>query len=171
MIAGKILARVLLNRLIYHLESQCGFRKGRGTIDMIFAARQLQEKCQEQNQDLYTTFVDLSKALDTVSRQGLWMIMSKFGCPDKFILMVRQFHDGMMAGVLDVGEFSEAFSVTNGVKQGCMCAPTLFSMITAMLSDRYQSINQIGIYIAPKPKENCTKALKHKQGKYTKKTI
>ena len=26
-------------------ESQCGFRKKRGTIDMIFAARQLQEKC------------------------------------------------------------------------------------------------------------------------------
>ena len=53
-IAGKILARVLLNRLNEHLErsgrlpeSQCGFRKNRGTIDMIFTARQLQEKCQE----------------------------------------------------------------------------------------------------------------------------
>ena len=50
-IAGKILARVLLNRLNEHLErsgllpeSQCGFRKNRGTIDMIFTARQLQEK-------------------------------------------------------------------------------------------------------------------------------
>ena len=59
-IAGKILARVLLDRLNEHLEqsgllpeSQCGFRKDRGTIDMIFTARQLQEKCQEQNVDLY----------------------------------------------------------------------------------------------------------------------
>ena len=41
-IAGKVLARVLLNRLNEHLEqsgllpeSQCGFRKDRGTIDMI----------------------------------------------------------------------------------------------------------------------------------------
>ena len=32
-------------------ESQCGFRKDRGTIDMIFTAK-LQEKCQEQNDDL-----------------------------------------------------------------------------------------------------------------------
>ena len=33
---------------------------------MIFTARQLQEKCQEQNVDLDMTFVDLTKAFDTV---------------------------------------------------------------------------------------------------------
>ena len=38
---------------------------------MFFTARQRQEKCQEQNVDLYMTFVDLSKAFDTVSRDGL----------------------------------------------------------------------------------------------------
>ena len=37
---------------------------------MIFTARQLQEKCQEQNM-LYMTFVDLTKAFDTVSHEGL----------------------------------------------------------------------------------------------------
>ena len=46
-IAGKILARMLLNRLIVHLEqgiipeSQCGFRCGRGTVDMIFATGEM----------------------------------------------------------------------------------------------------------------------------------
>ena len=81
-ISGKILAKILLNRLNAHLdkaglipESQCGFRKDRRTIDMIFTARQLQEKCHEQNVDLYVTsyktFVDLTKAFDTVSRDGL----------------------------------------------------------------------------------------------------
>ena len=147
-IAGKVLARILLNRLTNQLEngllpeSQCGFRKGRGTIDMVFAARQLQEKCQEQNVDLYTTFVDLTKAFDTVSRSGLWRIMSKFGCPEKFITMVRQFHDGMQAKVIDNGESSNPFPVTNGVKQGCVLAPALFSMMfTAMLSNAFQDSN------------------------------
>ena len=71
-IAGKILPRVVLNRLIVHLahgllpERQCGFRCGRGTVDMIFAARQLKEKCQEQYDDLFITFIDLTKAFDTV---------------------------------------------------------------------------------------------------------
>ena len=55
------------------------------------------EKCQEQNVDLYMTFVDLTKAFDTVSRDGLWKIMAKFGCPPRFIAMVRQFYDGMQA--------------------------------------------------------------------------
>ena len=37
------------------------------------------------------------------------------------------------------GEFSEPFEVTNGVKQGCVLAPTLFSMMfSAMLMDAFQ---------------------------------
>ncbi|VDL96914.1 unnamed protein product [Schistocephalus solidus] len=54
---------------------------------MIFAARQLQEKCQEMRPHLYTTFVDLTKALDTVNRDGLWKVMQKFGCPERFTHM------------------------------------------------------------------------------------
>nr|VZI06593.1 unnamed protein product [Spirometra erinaceieuropaei] len=153
-IAGKIFARILLNRLNKHLEqgllpeSQCGFRRHRGTTDMIFAARQLQEKCQEMRTHLYSTFVDLTKAFDTVNREGLWKIMQKFGCPERFTQMVRQLHDGMMARVTDNGAVSDAFAVTNGVKQGCVLAPTLFSlMFSAMLMDAYRD-ERPGIRIA-----------------------
>ncbi|BHF68552.1 hypothetical protein SprV_0301158800 [Sparganum proliferum] len=87
-IAGKIFARILLNRLNKHQEQgQCGFRRYRGTMDMIFAARQLQDKCQEMRTHLYSTFVDLTKAFDTVNREGLWKIMQKFGCPERFTQM------------------------------------------------------------------------------------
>ena len=41
------------------------------TTDMIFVLRQIQQKCREQNMDLYAAFVDLTKAIDTVSRDGL----------------------------------------------------------------------------------------------------
>ena len=46
---------------------------------MIFAARQLQERCQEQYDDLVLTFIDLTKASDIVCRDELWQIMEKFG--------------------------------------------------------------------------------------------
>nr|VZI09662.1 unnamed protein product [Spirometra erinaceieuropaei] len=62
--------------------------------------------------------------------------------------MVRQLHDGMMARVMDNGAVSEAFAVTNGVKQGCVLAPTLFSlMFSAMLMDAYRD-ERPGIRIA-----------------------
>ncbi|BHF57867.1 hypothetical protein SprV_0100081300 [Sparganum proliferum] len=144
-IAVKIFACILLGRLKSHLEqgllskSQCVFRRHRGTTDMIFAARKLQEKCQEIRTHMNSTFVDLTKAFDTGNREGLWKIMQTFACPERFIQMVRQLHDGMMERVTDDGAVPEAFAVTNEVKQGCVLAPTLFSlMFSAMLIDAYR---------------------------------
>ncbi|BHF59170.1 hypothetical protein SprV_0100212600 [Sparganum proliferum] len=115
---------------------------------MIFAARQLQEKCQEMRTHLYSTFADLTKAFDTVNREGLWKIMKKLGCPERFIQMVRQLHDGMMARVTDNGAVPEAFAVINGMKLGCVLAPTFFSlMLSAMLMVAYRG-ERPGIRIA-----------------------
>ena len=92
--------------------------------------------------DLYVTLVDLTKAFDTVSCDGLLKIMTKFGCPPRYIAMVRQFHNGMQARVQNGGEYSEPFPVTNEVKQGCVMAPTLFSMMfSTMLTDAFQDID------------------------------
>ena len=109
---------------------------------MIFTAREHQEKCQEQNVDLYMTFVDLIKAFDTVSLDRFWKIMAKFGCPPRVIAMVRQFHDGMQTSIQNDREYSEPFPVTSGVKKGCVTPPTLFSMMfSAMLIDAFQDVD------------------------------
>ena len=56
--------------------------------------------------------------------------------------MVRQFHDGMQACVQKDEEYSEPFPVTNGVKQGCVMVPTLFSMMfSALLTYAFQDVN------------------------------
>ncbi|VDL86545.1 unnamed protein product [Schistocephalus solidus] len=87
------------------------------------------------------------KAFDTVNRDGLWKVMLKFGCPERFTHMVRQLHDRMTARVTDNGTVSEAFAVTNGVKKGCVLAPTLFSlMFSAMLMGVYRD-EQLAIRI------------------------
>ncbi|VDL93168.1 unnamed protein product [Schistocephalus solidus] len=151
-IAKKIFACILLIRLNGHLEqgllpeSQFGFRRHCGTTDRTFAVTSF--KCQEMETHLYTTFVDLIKAFDTVNRDGMWKVMQKFGCPERFTHMVRQLHNGMMARVTDNGTVSEASAVTNAVKQGCVLAPTLFSlMFSAMLMDAYRDEHP-GIRIA-----------------------
>ena len=152
-IVGKILARVLLNRLNEHIaqnvlpETQCGFRSGRGTIDMIFCLRQVQEKCVEQNMPLYVVFIDFSKAFDTVSRQGLWCVLKKYGCTERFINLIEALHTGMQASVSMCNTRSKEFEVTNGVKQGCVLAPTLFSIyLAAMLEVAFKDSTE-GVYI------------------------
>ena len=108
---------------------------------MIFCLRQLQEKCIEQDRPLYMVFVDFSKAFDTVGRTGLWQLLRKYGCPEKFTTMIESLHTGMMANVSVGGEVSESFSVTNGVKQGCVLAPTLFSIFrSAMLHEAFRDM-------------------------------
>ena len=100
---------------------------------MVFVFRQLQEKCREQNKGLYVSFVDLTKAFDTVSRKGMWQIMERLGCPPRVLNMVIQLHDDQRGQVRLNGDLSEPFAISNGVKQGCVLAPTLFSIFFSMM--------------------------------------
>ncbi|BHF65797.1 hypothetical protein SprV_0200881000 [Sparganum proliferum] len=85
---------------------------------------------------LCSAFGHLPKAFNTVNRQGLRKIMQKFTYPKRFTRMVRQLHDGTTAHIMDNGAVSEAFAVGNGVKQGCVLAPTPSSlMFSAMVMD------------------------------------
>ncbi|XP_035692546.1 uncharacterized protein LOC118427017 [Branchiostoma floridae] len=132
-IAGKIFARILLDRLLTVAEevlpeSQCGFRPSRGTTDMIFCARLLQEKSREQRQPLFLVFWDLEKAFDSVPRPAMWATLRRFGCPDHFTDLVQALHDGMTGRVAVKNTMSEPFAITTGLKQGCVLAPTLFSL-------------------------------------------
>ena len=116
---------------------------------MVFVLRQLQEKCREQNKGLYVTFVDLTKAFDTVTRNGLWQILERLGCPPKFLSMVMQLHEDQRGQVRKSNDLSEPFMIFNGVKQGCVLAPTLFTIFFSMMLQRATEDlgDEDGIYI------------------------
>ncbi|XP_053378677.1 uncharacterized protein LOC128548233 [Mercenaria mercenaria] len=106
-IVGKLFAHIVLHRqqrLAHKIypESQC-FRSKRSTADMIFSLRQLQEKCREQNQPLYIAFIDLTKAFELVSRDGLFKMLRKIGCPPK-LLSIRQNSIGRQVMTGEPGE-------------------------------------------------------------------
>ena len=81
---------ILLTRLHEYLDqAEIPPVRIRRPIDMILSVRNFQQKYQKQNMDLNMTFVDSVKAFDTVSRDGLWKIITTFDCPARFI--ARQF--------------------------------------------------------------------------------
>ena len=74
---GKLFARVLNDRLTMVVEgaisdSRCGFRAGRGCLDMIFCVCQWVEKAIEHNTKMLLLFVDLRKAYDSGAPCEVW---------------------------------------------------------------------------------------------------
>ena len=77
-------------------------------------------------------FIDLQKAYDSVDRELLWVVLARFGVPDKMLTVVHQFHEGMRAHVCtDDGEHSVWFVVSQDQRQGCVLSPLLFNVFFA----------------------------------------
>ena len=81
----------------------------------------------------YMCFIDLQKAYDSVNRELLWVVLARFGIPEKILTVIRQFHKGMQARVCtDDGERSALFAVTQGMRQGYVLSPLLFDIFDAV---------------------------------------
>ena len=152
-VVGKILGRIVKERLEVIAdkvlpESQSGFRKGCGCVDMVFVARQLVEKTREHNDTLYMLFVDLKKEYDSVPRQALWKVLETCGVPPRMLSIVRSFHEGMHAEVKVGSTITESFEVRNGLRQGCTLAPTLFNIyFSAMVANWHSEYAGAGVSV------------------------
>ncbi|XP_059049895.1 uncharacterized protein LOC131844918 [Achroia grisella] len=82
---------------------------------------------------LFVAFVDLNKAFDTVSREGLYSALGSIWCPPKLLSLIKSFHEDMRGTIVFNGQSSESFDVRRGVRQGCVLAPTLFGIYFSLL--------------------------------------
>ena len=131
-VPGKVLALILLERL--HpiidpqlMETQCGFRKGRGTVDQLWVIRQVAERATEYRTPLLLCFVDLAKAYDSVNRQALIAILKEYRVPQQLARIVEELHTDTRCQIRTAGGTSEEFDVNTGVRQGCVLSPLLFN--------------------------------------------
>ncbi len=120
---------------------------------MIFTVTQVQEKCLEQNMNLYIFFIDLTKAFDMVNIDALWVILRKLFCPAKFTKLIQLVHIDMKGEVLSGEEPSDQFTISNGMKQSFVFAPVLFNLfftqvlLHAVLLHAVRDLN-LGVYIS-----------------------
>ena len=114
---------------------------------MVFCLHQLQEKCREQQMPLYIAFIDLTKAFDLVSRDGLFKVLHNISCPPRLHSLIESFHSNMKGTVQFNGNLSEPFDMHSGVKQGCVLTQNLFGIFCALLLRHAFGTAQEGIYL------------------------
>ena len=133
-VPGKILSRIILQRLIDALEEilrdqQMGFRKNRSCTDHIATLRIIAEQSLEWNSSLYITFIDFEKAFDSVDHSTLWKILRHYGIPEKFIATIQQSYYNSQIRVIHNRELTSPFPVKTAVRQGCILSPMLFLLV------------------------------------------
>ena len=82
-----------------------------------------------------------------MSCDGLFKVLAKIGCPPKLLSLIQSFHTGMKSIIQFDGWSSEAFSISGGVKQGCVLAPTLFGIYFAVMLKQAFGSSTEGIYL------------------------
>ena len=82
---------------------------------------------------LNIAFIDLTKAFDLVSREGLFAILLKIGCPPILFNIVKSFHTNTRKTIQNDVSISYSFEIKSGVNQGCVLAPILFGIFFSML--------------------------------------
>ena len=132
-VMGELFVKVIQGRLQVVVEdtlpdSQCGFRCGRGCIDMIFCARQIMEKAREHDTKVFVLFVDLKKAYDSVPCQALWMVLEKYGIPPLLVRLIQSLHDGMKVDMSIDVTTTPVIEVNNGLRQSCTITPSVFNL-------------------------------------------
>ena len=78
--ASKVMLKILQARLQQYVncelpDVQAGFRKGRGTRNLIASIRWIIKKAREFQKNIYFCFIDNAKAFDCVHHNKLWEIL------------------------------------------------------------------------------------------------
>ena len=137
----KLLTRIITNRVTNKLDQfqpveQAGFRGGYSTIDHIHTVRQIIEKSQEYNQQVFLAFIDFEKAFDTIEKWAFMNSLRRCRIDSRYIQLINAlYHDATMT-VKIFGE-TDPITLWRGVRQGDTISPKIF---TTALEDVFKTL-------------------------------
>ena len=149
-VPAKVFAHICLARIkrtIFAKQrpQQSGFTPGRSTLDRIIALRLLAERRHEFRQPLYAAYIDLRAAFDSLDRNSLWNILKTIGIPPKLVDIIKTLYSSTRSVVRVNGTISEAFSISSGVRQGCVLAANLFNTATDRILNNTTQALTLGV--------------------------
>ena len=133
----KLFCSVLNNRLQTWVDQnnllaneQNGFRKERSCLDQITSLVNIIDTRKKCKQSTFAAFIDFQKAYDHVNRTLLWNKLHSLGISNncKFMTALKGLYHNVQSSVKIHGKLTEWFTITTGLKQGCILSPILFNL-------------------------------------------
>ena len=113
----KVIERVFekkIRKVVDVHEMQMGFMQGKGTIDVMFI-RQIMEKYEAAEKNLFMAFVQFEKNFDRVSGEEIWRLFRSKGLLERETNLVIEMYKDTKTVVTVTVERSELFYVKVGV--------------------------------------------------------
>lgn len=127
----KILEHFILKRLKLFVninDRQHGFRANHSTSSAILILKETISAYLNKNSDLFTSFLDLSKAFDKVNHKILFDKLINLQLPNYLVNIIVYIYENQSACVKHKESFSDSWSIDFGVRQGGILSPLLFSI-------------------------------------------
>ena len=161
---GKVLELVIMNREMNQLctrELQFGFKEGLSTTMCTYMVQETVSYFVHEKSNVYGLLLDASKAFDRVNyvfKKKNRIMLEKGVCPLICNLLLDMYvNQRIRLRWNDV--YSDFFTVSNGVKQGGILSPCLFSVYIDGMLNALQEEN-IGCFMGT-PAHKATRMLGH----------
>ena len=148
---GKILDKLLSNRINYHLyknyqltEMKFGFTPQRSTIDATMEAKSFIEPVLENRGLVIMTSIDVQGAFDSAWWPGILQGLRDFNCPRNLYKLSKQFFSKRTV-IMCTKNFTIERRITKEWPQGCCSGPEFWnilynSLLTLELTSRSKAI-------------------------------
>ena len=83
---------------------------------------------ENSRKNIYSCFIDYTKAFDCVDHNKLWEILQEMGIPDHLICLLRNLYAGQEATVRTGHGTIDWFQIKKRIRQGCILSPCLFNL-------------------------------------------
>lgn len=151
----KLMANILNKRLRIWCEaekifseSQAGFRQLHSTGNNIFILNSLiNEKLKRKKGRLFTMFIDIKAAFDSVNRAKLMKKLEDIGLKGRFLRFIANSYKQTICRIKVNGSTSEDFFTSRGVRQGCPLSPLLFNIYIENLDKELERKKEGGTVI------------------------
>eukprot|EP00733_Pompholyxophrys_punicea_P000358 Pompholyxophrys_punicea_v1_NODE_95_length_3532_cov_6.599080.p3 type:complete len:129 gc:universal NODE_95_length_3532_cov_6.599080:2771-3157(+) len=105
-------------------KEQAGFRSKCGTIEQVATLFEVLQRRKMQGMNTYLAFIDMKKAFDMTSHNGLIQKLRAMGIKGRALdFIIALYKSGKLVARGNGGTKSETFPLKRGVRQGCNLSP------------------------------------------------